>query len=62
MTSEQTREGAPPLPSPPLIEGRLTVLEQWLGSRSAQDLQPEQAAALAMARTKEGAAASLREF
>ena len=52
-TSEQTREGAPPPPSPPLIEGRLALLEQWLGARSAQDLKPEQAAALAMARIVE---------
>jgi Fic family protein len=51
--SERTREGAPPPPSPALIEGRLALLEQWLGSRSAEDLQPEQAAALALARIVE---------
>ena len=52
-TTERAREGGPPPPPPPLIESRLALLEQWLGSRSAEDLQPEQAAALALARIVE---------
>ena len=51
--SDRVREGAPAPPSPPLIEGRLAVLEDWLGGRSAEDLQPEQAATLALARIVE---------
>ena len=46
------RNGAPPAP-PELIEGRVRLLETWLGARSGQDLRPEQAAALAMARIVE---------
>jgi Fic family protein len=46
------REGPPPAP-PALIPDRLALLEMWLGARSAEDLQPEQAAALAMARIVE---------
>jgi hypothetical protein len=46
------REGTPPAP-PDLIESRLTLLESWLAARSGQDLRPEQAAALAMARIVE---------
>jgi len=46
------RDGAPPAP-PELIESRLVLLETWLGSRSGEDLRPEQAAALAMARIVE---------
>lgn len=46
------RDGAPPA-SPELIEGRVALLENWLGGRSGQDLRPEQAAALALARIVE---------
>jgi hypothetical protein len=46
------RDGAPPAP-PELVESRLALLESWLGARSGQDLRPEQAAALAMARIVE---------
>ena len=46
------RDGAPPAP-PELVESRLALLETWLGGRSGQDLRPEQAAALAMARIVE---------
>lgn len=46
------RDGAPPAP-PELIEGRMALLETWLGARSGQDLRPVQAAALAMARIVE---------
>jgi hypothetical protein len=46
------RDGAPPAP-PELIESRLALLERWLGARSGQDLRPEQAAALALARIVE---------
>jgi hypothetical protein len=49
---ERVRDGSPPAP-PALIPGRLALLEEWLGARSAEDLQPEQAAALAMARIVE---------
>jgi hypothetical protein len=48
----RARDGAPPAP-PELIESRLALLETWLGSRSGEDLRPEQAAALAMARIVE---------
>jgi len=51
--SDRVREGAPDPPSPSLIEGRLAMLEDWLGGRSAEDLQPEQAATLALARIVE---------
>jgi hypothetical protein len=50
--SRRERPAAPPAP-PELIESRLALLETWLGSPSGQDLQPEQAAALAMARIVE---------
>ncbi len=46
------RDGAPPAP-PELIESRVALLETWLGARSGQDLRPEQAAALALARIVE---------
>jgi hypothetical protein len=46
------RERSPPAP-PELVESRLALLETWLGARSGQDLRPEQAAALAMARIVE---------
>lgn len=46
------RDGVPPAP-PALVESRLVLLERWLGGRSGQDLRPEQAAALAMARIVE---------
>jgi hypothetical protein len=46
------RDGVPPAP-PELIESRVALLETWLGARSGQDLRPEQAAALAMARLVE---------
>jgi len=46
------RDGQPTAP-PELVESRLALLETWLGSRSGQDLRPEQAAALAMARIVE---------
>jgi hypothetical protein len=46
------RDGAPPAP-PELIESRVALLENWLGARSGQDLRPEQAAALALARIVE---------
>jgi hypothetical protein len=49
---QRERPGAPPAP-PPLIENRLALLETWLGSRSGEDLRPEQAAALALARVVE---------
>lgn len=47
------RDGGPPPASPPFIRSRLETLEQWLGGRSGVDLQPDQAAALAMARIVE---------
>ena len=50
--ASRERDGAPPA-SPELIEGRVALLETWLGARSGQDLRPEQAAALAMARIVE---------
>jgi hypothetical protein len=50
--SARDRPEPPPAP-PELVESRLAVLETWLGSRSGQDLQPGQAAALAMARIVE---------
>ncbi len=43
----------PPTAAPELIESRMALLETWLGARSGQDLRPEQAAALAMARIVE---------
>jgi hypothetical protein len=46
------REGTAPAP-PPLIEKRLVLLEEWLGSGSGRALKPEPAAALAMARIVE---------
>jgi Fic family protein len=46
------REGAPCAP-PDLIESRLALLEAWLETESARDLQPEQASALALARIVE---------
>jgi hypothetical protein len=49
---ERVRAGSPPAP-PALIPGRLALLEEWLGARSAEDLQPGQAAALALARIVE---------
>jgi hypothetical protein len=49
---ERERPGTPPAP-PPLIESRLALLETWLASTSGQDLRPEQAAALALARVVE---------
>jgi hypothetical protein len=49
---ERAREGAPPAP-PALIESRLALLETWLASRSGEELRPEQAAALALARLVE---------
>jgi hypothetical protein len=50
--AKRQREGVPPAP-PELIESRIGLLESWLASRSAQDLRPEQAASLAMARIVE---------
>lgn len=49
-TSEHDREGAAP---PAFIEGRLRILEQWLGADSARELGPAQAGALALARVVE---------
>jgi hypothetical protein len=49
---ERAREGASPAP-PALIESRLALLETWLGSPSGEDLRPEQAAALTLARLVE---------
>jgi Fic family protein len=49
---QRERDGAAPAP-PGLIQSRLALLESWLGARSGQDLGPEQAAALAMARIVE---------
>src|SRR5260221_9525624 len=46
------REGFPPSP-PELIEGRLAILEQWMGSEGATGLKPMQQAALAVARIVE---------
>jgi hypothetical protein len=48
----RAREGVAPAP-PELIENRVALLETWLGARSGQDLRPEQAAALALARIVE---------
>jgi hypothetical protein len=48
----RARDGAPTAP-PELIESRMGLLEAWLGARSGQDLRPEQAAALTMARIVE---------
>jgi hypothetical protein len=48
----RARDGAPTAP-PELIESRMALLETWLGARSGQDLRPEQAAALTMARIVE---------
>ena len=50
--AHRPRDGVPPAP-PELIESRLALLETWLAARSGQDLRPEQAAALAMARIVE---------
>lgn len=50
--SERPREGFPPSP-PALIEGRLAILEQWMGSEGATGLKPVQQAALAVARLVE---------
>jgi hypothetical protein len=46
------REDAPTAP-PPLIEGRLRTLEEWLSTAVVRDLRPEQAAGLAYARIVE---------
>jgi Fic/DOC family len=46
------RAGAPPAP-PELIEGRLDLLEAWLDTPSARDLQAEPAAAVVLARIVE---------
>jgi hypothetical protein len=52
-TTPRTRaEGPPPAP-PEFVEGRLRIVEQWLGAPSADELQPAQAAALALARIAE---------
>jgi hypothetical protein len=51
-SSPRTREGFPPAP-PGLIEGRLAILEQWMGSEGATGLKPMQQAALATARIVE---------
>jgi hypothetical protein len=48
----RARDGVPTAP-PELIESRMALLETWLGARSGQDLRPEQAAALTMARIVE---------
>jgi hypothetical protein len=48
----RARDGTPTAP-PELIESRMALLETWLGARSGQELRPEQAAALAMARIVE---------
>lgn len=52
-STEGTRDGGPPPVSPEFVESRLATLEQWLGSQSATDLKPDQAAALAMTRIVE---------
>ena len=51
-SSLRSREGFPPSP-PELIEGRLAILEQWMGSEGATGLKPVQQAALAVARIVE---------
>jgi Fic/DOC family len=51
-TSTRQREGVETAP-PPLIEGRLEILEGWLQSDSVRRLQPAQAGALTLARIVE---------
>jgi hypothetical protein len=50
-TAERTRE--PPPAPPPLIRGRLEILEQWLNAESSRQLKPSQQGALALARIME---------
>jgi hypothetical protein len=49
---ERPREGAPTAPAG-LVESRLATLGEWLETAGTRDLQPEQAAALALARILE---------
>jgi hypothetical protein len=51
-TTPREREGIEPAP-PPLVEGRLEILEGWLQSDSVLRLQPAQAGALTLARIVE---------
>jgi hypothetical protein len=49
---ERERDGTPTAP-PPFIESRLASLEEWLELAGSRDLEPEQAAAVALARVVE---------
>ncbi len=52
-TTERSRDVGPP-PAPALfVKSRLAIAEQWLGSASAHELKPVEAAALALARIVE---------
>jgi hypothetical protein len=50
--AERERDGAPTAPAA-LVESRLATLGEWLETVGTRDLQPEQAAGLALARLVE---------
>jgi hypothetical protein len=49
----RTREGGPPPAPPEFVEGRLRLLEEWLGGDSGRELGAAQAGALTLARIVE---------
>jgi Fic family protein len=52
-TQERAREGGPAPAPPALVEGRLRLLEEWLGMESVRELRAAAAGALVLARIVE---------